>query len=84
MQYVITQRALAEGWDCPFAYILVSMADIRSATAVEQLLGRILRQPGAAHRQQGALNQSYAYVVSRDFRDTAASLRDKLVTGAGF
>jgi len=84
VQYVITQRALAEGWDCPFAYILVSMADIRSATAVEQLLGRILRQPGAAHRQQGALNQSYAYVVSRDFRDTAASLRDKLVTGAGF
>ena len=84
VQYVITQQALAEGWDCPFAYILVSMADIRSAKAVEQLLGRILRQPGATHRPQDALNQSYAYVVSRDFRDTAASLRDKLVAGAGF
>jgi type III restriction enzyme len=46
VKFVITQKALAEGWDCPFAYILVSMAELRSATAVEQLLGRILRQPG--------------------------------------
>jgi type III restriction enzyme len=84
VKYVLTQQALAEGWDCPFAYILVSMAEIRSATAVEQLLGRILRQPGAARRKSVALNQSYAYVVSRDFSATAASLRDRLVQDAGF
>ena len=64
VKFVITQRALAEGWDCPFAYILVSMASLHSATAVEQLLGRVLRQPGASHRQAKALNQSYAFVVS--------------------
>jgi type III restriction enzyme len=84
VKYVITQRALAEGWDCPFAYILVSMAALHSATAVEQLLGRVLRQPGAAHRKEKALNQSYAFVVSRDFAETAGALRDRLVTGAGF
>ena len=84
VKYVITQRALAEGWDCPFAYVLVSMAELHSATAVEQLLGRILRQPGAARFAEEALNQSYAYVVSRSFRDTANSLRDSLVKGAGF
>ncbi|MHB8423813.1 MAG: DEAD/DEAH box helicase [Gammaproteobacteria bacterium] len=84
VKYVITQRALAEGWDCPFAYILVSMAELHSATAVEQLLGRILRQPGAMRRVDEALNQSYAYVVSRSFRDTANGLRDSLVKGAGF
>ena len=61
-------------------------ADIRragwplsSATAVEQLLGRVLRQPGASHRQAKALNQSYAFVVSRNFAETAGALRDRLV-----
>lgn len=84
VRYVITQQALAEGWDCPSAYILVSMAELHSATAVEQLLGRILRQPEARHRASGALNQSYAFVVSRDFASTAGALRDRLVQGAGF
>ncbi|MCK9365948.1 MAG: DEAD/DEAH box helicase family protein [Metallibacterium scheffleri] len=84
VKFVITQKALAEGWDCPFAYILVSMASLSSATAVEQLLGRVLRQPDAAHRQAKALNQSYAFVVSRNFAETAGALRDRLVAGAGF
>lgn len=84
VKFVITQKALAEGWDCPFAYILVSMASLSSATAVEQLLGRVLRQPGASQRQAKALNQSYAFVVSRNFADTAGALRDRLVAGAGF
>jgi type III restriction enzyme len=84
VKYVITQKALAEGWDCPFAYILVSMASLHSATAVEQLLGRVLRQPGAKRREAHALNQSYAFVVSRNFAETAGALRDSLVQGAGF
>ena len=84
VKFVITQKALAEGWDCPFAYILVSMASLSSATAVEQLLGRVLRQPEAAHRNARALNQSYAFVVSRNFAETAGALRDRLVAGAGF
>ena len=84
VKFVITQRALAEGWDCPFAYVLVSMASLHSATAVEQLLGRVLRQPGASHRVARALNQSYAFVVSRNFAETASALRDRLVAGAGF
>jgi type III restriction enzyme len=84
VKFVITQKALAEGWDCPFAYILVSMASLSSATAVEQLLGRVLRQPGAAHRSAKPLNQSYAFVVSRNFAETAGALRDRLVAGAGF
>ncbi len=84
INYVITQQALAEGWDCPFAYILVSLMELRSSTKVEQLLGRILRQPGAKRRDSVELNRAYAFVVSRDFFDTAQALRDQLVTGAGF
>lgn len=84
VKFVITQKALAEGWDCPSAYILVSMATLHSSTSVEQLLGRILRQPEARHREHPALNQSYAFVASRDFAETANALRDRLVQGAGF
>ncbi|MEZ5601982.1 MAG: DEAD/DEAH box helicase family protein [Candidatus Competibacteraceae bacterium] len=83
VKFVITQKALAEGWDCPFAYLLVSMASLHSATAVEQLLGRVLRQPDARHRE-APLNRSYAFVVSRNFAETAGALRDRLVADAGF
>ncbi|MCP5545171.1 MAG: DEAD/DEAH box helicase family protein [Akkermansiaceae bacterium] len=84
VRFVITQQALAEGWDCPAAYILVSMAAVKSSTAVEQLLGRILRQPQAEKRATEALNRCYAYVVSDDFSSTANALRDRLVEGSGF
>jgi type III restriction enzyme len=40
VRYIITINALKEGWDCPFAYILASLADKSSAVDVEQILGR--------------------------------------------
>ena len=48
VEYVITIEALKEGWDCSFAYVFCSIARIRSAVDVEQLLGRVLRMPYAA------------------------------------
>ena len=45
VRYIITINALKEGWDCPFAYVLASLADKRSPVDVEQILGRVLRQP---------------------------------------
>ncbi|RZI99113.1 MAG: restriction endonuclease subunit R, partial [Rubrivivax sp.] len=62
VKFVITQKALAEGWDCPFAYILVGLSAQQSGTAVEQLIGRVLRQPDARARATPALNQSYSFV----------------------
>ena len=84
VKYIITQQALAEGWDCSFACVLASVAELRSETRVEQLLGRILRQPYAQKRSSPELNRAYAYVASRDFGATANALRDRLVVGAGF
>lgn len=84
IKFILTQQALAEGWDCSFAYVLASVAEMRSPKAVEQILGRILRMPEARKWETQGLNQSYAYVASRDFRETAERLRDALVQGAGF
>ena len=44
VRYIITVNALKEGWDCPFAYILATLANKTSRVDVEQILGRILRQ----------------------------------------
>src|SRR3989344_2241550 len=45
IRYIITVNALAEGWDCSFAYVLISVANIGSKIAVEQIIGRIVRLP---------------------------------------
>ena len=49
IRYIITVNALSEGWDCPFAYILASIANKTSQVQVEQILGRILRLPLCLH-----------------------------------
>ncbi len=79
IEYVITIEALKEGWDCSFAYVFCSLANIRSSTDAEQLLGRVLRMPYAKKRKESALNKSYAKLVSKHFSEAAMSLRDKLV-----
>lgn len=79
IEYVITIEALKEGWDCSFAYIFCSVSKIQSATAVEQLLGRVLRMPFAERREEPELNRSYAHVSEPSFSQAANALRDKLV-----
>jgi type III restriction enzyme len=79
IRFILTVRALAEGWDCSFAYILCSVAELRSNTAVEQILGRVLRLPYARRKEQVELNQAYAFVTSRNFAQTAVELTDALI-----
>lgn len=83
IRYIITVNALKEGWDCPFAYILASLANKTSKVDVEQILGRILRQPYARRHSALLLNTSYVLTCSSDFHSTL----DSIVAGlnkAGF
>lgn len=70
IRYIITVNALKEGWDCPFAYILASLANKTSRVDVEQILGRILRQPYTKQHQSSLLNTSYVLSSSIDFHTT--------------
>jgi len=79
VRYIITMQALREGWDCPFAYVLCSVAEIASPTYVEQILGRIMRLPNAAWKNHQELNVAYAFAASRRFLDAANTLTDALV-----
>jgi type III restriction enzyme len=63
--WIITKAALQEGWDCPYAYILVSLNNSGSLTGMTQLVGRVLRQPDQRRMPKGfeELNESYVYVL---------------------
>lgn len=78
VRFIITVQKLREGWDCPFAYVLCSLKETRSATAIEQIVGRILRLPQAQLKQQPDLNCSYAFSVSESITKVLADLRDAL------
>ncbi len=83
IRFIITVNALKEGWDCPFAYILASLANKGSAVDVEQILGRVLRQPSVKQHKEQLLNLSYVFTSSGKFLQTL----DNIVKGlnqAGF
>lgn len=83
VRYIITVNALQEGWDCPFAYILASLADKSSPVDVEQILGRILRQPYVVKHNSAILNLSYVLTASAKFLDTLGNIV-KGLNKAGF
>ncbi|MCX6907083.1 MAG: DEAD/DEAH box helicase family protein, partial [Verrucomicrobia bacterium] len=78
VRFIITVQKLREGWDCPFAYVLCSLKETRSATAIEQIVGRILRLPQARAKQHPDLNCAYALSVSDSIHEVLAELKEAL------
>lgn len=83
IKYIITVNALKEGWDCPFAYILATLANKTSTVDVEQILGRVLRLPYTQQNESKFLNLSYVLTCSNDFHTTITKVI-KGLNDAGF
>lgn len=83
VRYIITVNALKEGWDCPFAYILASLANKSSKVDVEQILGRVLRLPYTTKHPVDLLNLSYVFTSSNNFKETLDNII-KSLNKAGF
>lgn len=83
IKYIITVNALKEGWDCPFAYILATLANKTSTVDVEQILGRVLRLPYTQQNDSKFLNLSYVLTCSNDFHTTITKVI-KGLNDAGF
>ena len=79
IRFIITVQRLREGWDCPFAYVLCSLRATRSVTAIEQIVGRILRLPKALPKRNPDLNCSYAFSISPTLGEVLNELREALV-----
>ena len=80
IEIILTVQALKEGWDCSYAYVFCSVANIRSSKDIEQLLGRVLRMPFATKQSVNDLNKAYAHVCSPDFYQGAMQLKEMLTT----
>lgn len=80
IRYIITVNALAEGWDCSFAYVLVSVANLGSKIAVEQIIGRIIRLPYAKKKANEDFNRSYVFASARNFNEAAGQIISGLET----
>ncbi len=78
VEWIITKAALQEGWDCPFAYILVSLNNTGSQQSMTQLVGRVLRQPYVERTPFDELNESYVFCLRRKAADISREVKKAL------
>lgn len=64
---VIIKQAIATGWDCPRAHILVKLRDNMDETFEIQTIGRIRRMPEAKHYGSDLLDSCYLYTFDEKF-----------------
>jgi len=63
---IVTKDALREGWDCPFAYVLAILSSGTATTALTQMIGRVLRQPGAERTGRGPLDEAHVFCADME------------------
>tara|TARA_R110002049_G_scaffold161793_1_gene327338 strand:+ start:140 stop:2755 length:2616 start_codon:yes stop_codon:yes gene_type:complete len=78
VRVIITKSALQEGWDCPFAYVLCSLAASSNKSAMTQLIGRILRQPDAVKTGIAALDECHVITHHADTALVVGAVKDGL------
>jgi type III restriction enzyme len=83
VRVIITKAALQEGWDCPFAYVLCSLAASGNESAMTQLVGRILRQPHATRiaaegEEPHELDQCYVFTHRAETADVVKAIKEGL------
>jgi len=74
IRYIITVNALREGWDCPFAYVLVSVSNLGARLSVEQTIGRIMRLPNAREKSDSSLNSAYIFASTKNFNQASETV----------
>jgi type III restriction enzyme len=66
VEVMIFKQAIALGWDCPRASILVLFREWKSVVFSIQTVGRIMRMPEHRHYKDPALNIGYVYTSLSD------------------
>ena len=75
VRVIVTKAALQEGWDCPFAYVLCSLAAASNLSAMTQLVGRTLRQPYALKTKVPALDECYVITHHAGTREVVEAIK---------
>lgn len=79
---VIIKQAVATGWDCPRAHILVKLRDNMDETFEIQTIGRIRRMPEAKHYGSDLLDSCYLYTFDEKFTAGVKQSLGKSALGA--
>ncbi len=79
---VIIKQAVATGWDCPRASILVKLRDNMDETFEIQTIGRIRRMPEAKHYKSDLLDSCYLYTLDEKFTAGVKMALDKSALNA--
>lgn len=67
VEVLLFKQAIALGWDCPRAAVLLIFRELQSTTFTIQTVGRILRMPQQNHYPISLLNQGYVFTnLSKD------------------
>lgn len=67
VRVLLFKQAIALGWDCPRAAVLLIFRELHSETFTVQTVGRILRMPEQKFYSDEALNKGYVYTnLSQD------------------
>ncbi|TPG48462.1 hypothetical protein EAH75_08345 [Rhodanobacter glycinis] len=80
-KHIIFNLALQEGWDDPGCYCAYIDKSMGSSIAVEQMIGRVLRQYGAEHYESPLLNSAHFFIrVDKEnvFDETISKIQRKL------
>ena len=77
-RHIIFNLGLQEGWDDPEVYFAYIDKSMQSTIQVEQVIGRVLRQPNAEHFEDELLNTANFYV-----RVDAKGVFAEIVKGVG-
>lgn len=77
-RHIIFNLGLQEGWDDPEVYFAYIDKSMQSTIQVEQIIGRVLRQPNAEHYEEEILNTANFYV-----RVDAKGVFAEIVKGVG-
>lgn len=84
-RHIVFNLGLQEGWDDPLCYFAYIDKSMESAVQVEQVIGRLLRQPNTTHYPVEQLNTAHFYVrVDKRgvFTDLLSGVRQKLAADA--
>lgn len=72
--FLLFKQALATGWDCPRAKILVKLRENMSESFSIQTLGRLRRMPKAIHYGREILDSSFLYTFDEEYKDAAINM----------
>ncbi|MBO0600025.1 hypothetical protein I2485_15355, partial [Nesterenkonia sp. E16_7] len=81
-RHIIFNKTLQEGWDDPSVYFAYVDKTMESTVDITQVVGRVLRQPGATHYGADRLNTAHFY-VRVDRNDSFSQVVEDLRKGLG-